>query len=69
MVRIHAEMRERGMKSVMTMQVHDELNFSVVPDELPAMQELVIRQMEGAYSGKVKLAASMGVGRNWLEAH
>ncbi len=69
MVRIHAEMRERGLKSVMTMQVHDELNFSVVPEELPVMQELVIRQMEAAYQGRVSLSASMGVGANWLEAH
>ena len=69
MVRIHAEMKERGLKSVMTMQVHDELNFSVVPAELPEMQELVIRQMEAAYRGRVNLAASMGTGANWLEAH
>ena len=69
MVRIHAEMKERGLKSVMTMQVHDELNFSVVPEELPVMQELVIRQMEAAYRGRVSLSASMGTGVNWLEAH
>ena len=69
MVRIYAEMKERGLKSVMTMQVHDELNFSVVPAELPEMQELVIRQMEAAYRGRVNLAASMGTGANWLEAH
>lgn len=69
MVRIHKEMKDRNLQSVMTMQVHDELNFSVVADELPVMQELVIRQMQGAYEGKVKMAASMGVGDNWLEAH
>lgn len=69
MVRIHAEMKERGLRSVMTMQVHDELNFSVVPGELPVMQELVIRQMEAAYRGRVSLAATMGVGADWLEAH
>lgn len=69
MVRIHAETRERGLKSVMTMQVHDELNFSVLPEELPVMQELIERQMQGAYSGAVTLAASVGTGANWLEAH
>lgn len=69
MVHIHAEMRERGLKSVMTMQVHDELNFTVVPEELPEMQELVARQMQGAYHGRVLMNASVGVGDNWLEAH
>ncbi|MCM1005699.1 MAG: DNA polymerase I [Prevotella sp.] len=69
MVRIHEEMRERGLKSVMTMQVHDELNFTVVPEELPVMQELVARQMQAAYTGRVRLSASVGVGENWLEAH
>ena len=69
MVRIHAEMRQRGLKSVMTMQVHDELNFTVIPDELPVMQELVARQMQAAYNGRVNLNASIGTGSNWLEAH
>ena len=69
MVGIASEMEERGMKSRMIMQVHDELNFDVVPDELPAMQEMVRRQMEGAYSGHVCLTASSGVGSNWLDAH
>lgn len=69
MVRIHREMKQRGLKSVMTMQVHDELNFSVPADELPVMQELVARQMQQAYTGRVTLSASVGVGDNWLEAH
>lgn len=69
MIRIHAEMRERGLRSKMIMQVHDELNFSVPQDELGVMQELVTRQMEGAYSGDVVLTASSGVGSNWLDAH
>lgn len=69
MIRIAEEMRERGLKSKMTMQVHDELNFDVIPEELPAMQELVARQMEGAWQGNVTLTAQTGVGTNWLEAH
>lgn len=69
MVAIDREMRERGLKSTMIMQVHDELNFNVVPEELPVMQELVTRQMEKAYSGKVPLTAASGVGSNWLDAH
>ena len=69
MVRIHAEMKERGMKSRMIMQVHDELNFDVIPEELPAMRELVARRMQEAYTGRVSLTASMGAGDNWLDAH
>lgn len=69
MVDISCEMREKGMKSRMIMQVHDELNFDVVPEELPAMQEMVERLMEAAYRGRVTLTASCGVADNWLDAH
>ncbi len=69
MVDISHEMREKGMKSRMIMQVHDELNFDVVPEELPAMQEMVERLMEAAYHGRVTLTASCGVADNWLDAH
>lgn len=69
MIRIWAEMKERGLKSKMTMQVHDELNFDVAEDETGVMQELVLRQMEGAFEGAVPLTADSGVGMNWLEAH
>lgn len=69
MVDIAREMRDKGLKSKMIMQVHDELNFDVLPEELPVMQKLVARCMEGAYSGEVKLTASSGVADNWLDAH
>lgn len=69
MVDISREMRKKGMKSRMIMQVHDELNFDVVPEELPAMQEMVERLMEAAYRGRVTLTASCGVADNWLDAH
>lgn len=69
MVDISREMRLKKMRSKMIMQVHDELNFDVVPEELPAMQEMVERLMEGAYKGKVTLTASCGVAENWLDAH
>lgn len=69
MVRIWNGMHRLGLKSKMIMQVHDELNFDVVPDEAPQLQELVIREMEGAWSGSVPLTASSGFGANWLEAH
>ncbi len=69
MIDIDAEIRRLGLASCMIMQVHDELIFNVVPDELPRLQELVVRLMEGAYSGHVRLEVSFGVGANWLEAH
>ncbi len=69
MIRIFDEMRQRGLKSQMTMQVHDELVFNVVPDELPELQALIAREMRGAYAGRVSLEVSSGTGRNWLEAH
>lgn len=69
MVDIYGKMLEKGMKSKMIMQVHDELNFDVVPEELPELQKIVTEGMEGAYKGKVTLTASFGVAENWLNAH
>lgn len=69
MIDIFREMKRLGLKSRMIMQVHDELNFNVPPNELPVMQELVERLMEGAYKGAVPLTASCGVATNWLDAH
>ena len=69
MVRIWKGMKAQGLKSKMIMQVHDELNFDVWPGEEGALQELVVTEMAGAFSGAVPLTASGGFGANWLEAH
>lgn len=69
MVNIYSEMTSRAMQSKMIMQVHDELVFNVVPDELDELRNLVVRNMEQAYSGRVRLEVSAGTGKNWLEAH
>jgi len=69
MVSIHREMRSRGLRSAMIMQVHDELCFNVVVSELPEVQEIVARCMSAAYRGRVPLEVSAGTGSNWLEAH
>lgn len=69
MVGIADKMRDKGLKSKMIMQVHDELNFDVVPEELSEMQQLVTECMEKAYTGRVKLTVSVGVADNWLDAH
>ncbi|MDE6485027.1 MAG: DNA polymerase I [Duncaniella sp.] len=69
MIAIARRMTAEGLRSTMIMQVHDELIFNVVPDELPRLQEIVRTGMESAYSGAVPLEVSMGVATNWLEAH
>ena len=53
----------------MILQVHDELNFSVLPEEKQKVQQIVIEEMERAYKMKVPLRADCGWGQNWLEAH
>ena len=69
MVRIDREIRDRGLRSRMILQVHDELIFNVKPDELADMQELVVRQMVDAYHGRVPMEVAAGVATNWLDAH
>ncbi|MCM1293458.1 MAG: DNA polymerase I [Bacteroides sp.] len=69
MVRIYDEMTRRSMRSRMIMQVHDELVFNVAPDEVEQLRELVVRNMEHAYSGRVAMEVSVGTGDNWLQAH
>jgi DNA polymerase-1 len=67
MLRIDAAMSERGLKSQMTLQVHDELLFDVFPDEAEEMTELVKREMEGAAEFSVPIVAEVGVGKNWKD--
>ena len=69
MIRIYRRFKEEGLQSKMIMQVHDELNFDVVPGELDRVREIVTAEMEGAYHGRVPLTASCGVADNWLDAH
>ena len=69
MIRIFKRMNESNMRSRMILQVHDELVFNVVPEELPALQALVVEEMEGAFKGSVPLEVAAGTGQNWLEAH
>lgn len=69
MVRIFNRFRKENIRSTMMLQVHDELNFSVFPDEAEKVKEIVIHEMENAYTLSVQLKADCGEGRNWLEAH
>ncbi len=69
MVRICRRMNAEGFRSRMILQVHDELNFSVVPEEKDRLQQLVIEEMQSAAQLRVPLKADCGWGINWLEAH
>ena len=69
MVAIYRRFTQEHLQSRMILQVHDELNFDVVPSELDRVQAIVIEEMERAYSGDVKLTASHGTASNWLDAH
>ena len=69
MVHIQQQLEKQNLKSRMTMQVHDELNFSVPKNELEIVKELVVSEMQNAIKLKVPLIADCGVGENWLEAH
>jgi DNA polymerase-1 len=69
MVRIFRRFQDEGIRSKMILQVHDELNFDVIPSELDRVQRIVIEEMEGVYKGNVKLTASQGAASNWLDAH
>ena len=69
MIRIYRRFKEEGLQSKMILQVHDELNFSVVPSEREKIEQIVISEMESAYKMKAPLQADCGWGKNWLEAH
>ena len=69
MIRIHRRFKEEGIRSKMILQVHDELNFSVYPEERGRVEEIVLQEMQTAYALRVPLVADCGWGNNWLEAH
>ena len=69
MVRIYERFRREGLRSKMILQVHDELNFSVYPDEKERVEQIVLEEMQNAYPLDVPLTADCGWGANWLEAH
>lgn len=69
MVRIWKRFKEKGIRSKMILQVHDELNFSVYPEEREQVERIVIEEMQNACQLNVPLTADAGWGSNWLEAH
>ena len=69
MIRIWQRFKDENLRSKMILQVHDELNFSVYPDEENKVKEIVVQEMENAVNLSVPLTADSGMGDNWLEAH
>jgi DNA polymerase-1 len=67
MLRIDAELTRRNLKSLMTLQVHDELLFDVVPEEAKEMQQLVKTEMESAATFSIPIVADVGLGDNWRD--
>ena len=69
MIRIHERFQREAIRSKMILQVHDELNFSVYPDEKEQVERIVLEEMQNAFHMQVPLVADSGFGNNWLEAH
>ena len=69
MIRIHQRFKAEGIRSKMILQVHDELNFSVYPEEREQVETIVLEEMQRAFPLNVPLVADSGFGDNWLEAH
>ena len=69
MIRIWRRFKKEGIRSKMILQVHDELNFSVYPEEKEKVEDIVLTEMQNACQLSVPLIADAGWGKNWLEAH
>lgn len=69
MIHIYNRFKTEGIRSKMILQVHDELNFSVYPEEKERVEQIVLEEMQGAFQMTVPLIADSGFGSNWLEAH
>ena len=69
MINVYRRFKKDGIKSKMILQVHDELNFSVLPEEKEKVEKIVLEEMQNALKMQVPLVADSGWGKNWLEAH
>lgn len=69
MIRVYQRIKEEKLRSKMILQVHDELCFTVVPEEKERLQKIVVEEMQAACQMRVPLIADTGWGSNWLEAH
>jgi DNA polymerase-1 len=69
MIRVYQRMKAEGIRSKMILQVHDELCFTVLPEEKERLQQIVVEEMQNATQMRVPLIADTGWGSNWLQAH
>ena len=69
MINIHHEFKRQNLKSKMTLQVHDELVFDALKDEVEIIKPIIYEKMVGAIRTNVPIEAEIGTGLNWLEAH
>ena len=69
MVGVESAFKEQGIRSKLTLQVHDEIVIDLIPSEREAVEKIVREQMEGAAQLSIPLVVEVGVGKNWLEAH
>ena len=69
MIEVDKAMAEAGMKSRMVLQIHDELVFDAIPEEIEDLKRIVIDRMENVVKLSVPLTVECNYGKNWLEAH
>lgn len=69
MIRVYQRMKAEGIRSKMILQVHDELCFTVLPEEKERLERIVVEEMQNATQMRIPLIADTGWGSNWLEAH
>ena len=69
MVKINSLFKKQSIKSKLILQVHDELIFDCLKEELNIVKEIILSSMQSAYKLKVPLKVDIGQGDNWLEAH
>ena len=69
MVAVDKKVSEAGLKSKMVLQIHDELVFDAVPEEIDTLKEIVVDEMENVVKLSVPLTVECNYGKNWLEAH
>ena len=69
MIGVYRRMKEAGLRSRMVLQIHDELVFDALPEEVPALKALVTEVMEHVIELSVPLTVECSSGINWLEAH
>ena len=69
MIRIQKRINDENLPLRMMLQVHDELVFECPREQVEELSAMVKSEMEGAMELKVPLVASVGFGKNWLEAH